>query len=70
MTLFFTLYDCSSTSYLFPVSSFSVACGFASYFLYKDYFSGREMILMLCVTYVSSSINIVDTIFYVESIIS
>lgn len=27
---------------------FSVACGFASYFMYKDFFSGKEMILMLC----------------------
>ena len=36
---------------LYVVRLLYVVCGFASYFLYKDYFSGKEMILMLCVTY-------------------
>lgn len=30
---------------------FSGVCGFVSYFKYKDYFAGKEMILLLSVVY-------------------
>ena len=32
----------------------SAICGFASYFKYKDYFSGKEMIAVLCAMYEAS----------------
>ena len=38
--------------FLFSVfTDFSVCCGFVSYFMYKDFFSGKVMILMFCILY-------------------
>ncbi|CBK23166.2 uncharacterized protein [Blastocystis hominis] len=36
---------------LYIVRLIYVCCGFASYFMYKDFFSGKVMILILCILY-------------------
>ena len=51
MTVCSTLSDWSSIFSLSCLTDFSVCCGFASYFLYKDFFSGKVMILILCILY-------------------
>lgn len=38
----------SSGTYLVLSMMDSAVCGFVSYFMYKDYFSGKEMIALLC----------------------
>ena len=51
MILFYISFVLSSNRALHKLINSGI-CGFMAYFKYKDFFAGKEMILLLCIAYV------------------